>query len=108
MHSCWKKNVKIDKFLAMVSTPNVKLLDQFSADPKYCRKLEVAAKIVHSFNEPEPNALGYNSWLNCDYPVLTSDMITMHWSSAYQEAIVSELRCMDNISKLKVKGYACP
>ena len=43
-------------------------------------KLEAAAKIACSFNQPEPDALGYNSWLNCEFPVLTSDMTNMHWS----------------------------
>ena len=85
------KFVKIAEFPAVVSTPNVELLDQFPANPKYCGKLEMAANIVHSFGEPEPDALSYNSWLHCDYPALTSDLVNMHWSSACQEAIASEL-----------------
>ena len=99
------KFAKIAEFPAVVSTPNVELLDQFPANPKYRGKLEVAANIARSFGEPEPDALGYNSWLHCDYPVLTSDLITMHWSSACQEAIASELRRMDNIGKPKIDGY---
>ena len=71
-------------------------------------KLEAAAKIARSIDAPEPDALGYNSWLNCEYPVLTSDTTTMHWSSACQEAIASELRRMDNIGKPKAKGYTWP
>ena len=99
------KFVKFNEFPAVVSTPNVELVDQFPADPKYRGKLEVAANIAHGFGEPEPNALGYNSWLHCDYLVLTSDLITVHWSSVCQEAIASELRRMDNIGKLKIDGY---
>jgi hypothetical protein len=96
--------VKIAEFPAVVSTPNVELLDQFPANPKYRGKLEVAASIARSFGEPEPAALGYNSWLHCDYPVLTSDLVNMHWSCMCQEAIALELRRMDNIGKPKAVG----
>jgi hypothetical protein len=92
------------EFPAVVSTHNTELLDQFPTDSKYCGKLEVAASIAHSFGEPEPDALGYNSWLHCDYPVLTSDVINRHWSSACQEAIASKSRRMDNISKPRAVG----
>ena len=89
-----EKIVKIAEFPAVVSTPDVKLLDQFPANPKYCRKLEVVSSITCSFGEPKSDALSYNLWLHCDYPVLTSDLVKMHWSSTCQEAIASELRCM--------------
>jgi hypothetical protein len=71
-------------------------------------KLEAAAKIARSFDEPEPDSLGYNSWLNCEFPVLTSDMINMHWSCACQDEIATEMRRIDNIGKPKVKGYTRP
>ena len=49
-------------------------------------KLDAAAKIARSFNQPEPDALAYNSWLKCEYPVLTSDMTSMLWSGACEHA----------------------
>ena len=64
-------------------------------------KLDAAAKIARSFNQPEPDALGYNSWLNCEYPVLTSDMTSMLWSGACEREIATELRRIDNIGKPK-------
>ena len=64
--------------------------------------------VARRFGEPEPDVLGYNLWLNCEFPVCTSDWGTMHWSSACQEAIASELKNMDNRDKPKAEGYMCP
>ena len=71
-------------------------------------KLEMAAKIARRFGEPEPDMLGYNLWLNCEFPVCTSDWVTIHWSSTCQEAIASELKRMDNYGKPKAEGYTRP
>ena len=61
-------------------------------------KLDAAAKIARSFNQPEPDALAYSSWLKCEYPVLTSDMTSMLWSGACEHEIATELRRIDNAS----------
>ena len=101
-------SVNFNEFLAMKSAPLADLIEPSLTKSHLLVKLEMAANVACGFGEPEPDALRYNSWLHCDYPVLTPDLITMHWSSACQEAIASELRCMDNISKLKIKGYTHP
>ena len=98
-------SVNFNEFPAMKSTPLADLIEPLPTKSHLLLKLEVAANIVCSFGELEPDMLSYNLWLHCDYPVLTSDLVTMHWSSVCQEAIMSELRHMDNISKLKIDGY---
>ena len=98
------QSVNFNEFPAMKSAPLADLIEPSPTKSHLLLKLEVAANIACSFGEPEPDVLSYNSWLHCDYLVLTSDLITMHWSSVCQEAIASELWRMDNISKLKVNG----
>ena len=99
-------SVNFNQFPAMKSAPLADLIEPSPTKSHLLPKLEVAANIARSFGELELDALSYNLWLHCDYPLLTSDLITMHcWSSVCQEAITSKLRCMDNIGKPKIDGY---
>ena len=65
--------------------------------------LEVTAMVARHFGEPEPDDLGFDSWLKQEFPVCTSDS-SVTWSAACQEAMALKLKRMER-SQHRRKGY---